>query len=373
MKEFIVTARNGIIRFFYVNLLKRILFLFDPERVHDWFNAIGDFLGRHAFTRGLTKALFDYSNPILEQEVCGARYKNPVGLAAGFDKNGHLVRIIPSVGFGFIEVGSITGEPCAGNPKPRLWRLVKSKSLAVYYGLKNDGCEKIAERLRNIRRTIPLGVSIAKTNDPKLTSVDGIVKDYAKSFRKLADIGDYITLNLSCPNLCGGGGLINAELAEKVLIGIRKFRTEKPVFMKISPDIDKKDVDEMIEVALKYNIAGFVCTNVTKNRNNPKILDKNVPSVGGLSGKVVEGLSNKMLGYVYKKSKGKLTLIGCGGIFTAEDAYKKIKLGASLVQMITGMIYNGPQSISEINKGLARLLKRDGFANISEAIGVDAR
>lgn len=373
MKGLIVTIRNGIIRFFYVNLLKRILFLFDPERVHDWFNSIGDFLGRHAFTRWFTYVLFGYSNPILEQRRCGIDFKNPVGLAAGFDKNGHLVEIIPSVGFGFIEVGSITGEPCAGNPKPRLWRLVRSKSLAVYYGLKNDGCAKIAERLKTARRTIPLGVSIAKTNDPKLTSVDGIVKDYVKSFRKLADIGDYITLNLSCPNVCSGSGLINAKLAEKVLIGIRKFRTEKPVFMKISPDIDKKEVDELIETAFKHKIDGFVCTNLTKNRSNPKIIDKNVPAVGGLSGKVVEGLSNKMLEYAYKRSKGKLTLIGCGGIFTAEDAYKKIRLGASLVQVITGMIYNGPQSISEINQGVVRLLKRDGFRNVSEAVGVDAR
>ena len=373
MKEIVVRVRNGIIRFFYVNLLKRILFLFDPERAHEWFNAVGAFLGRHASTRWLTKILFGYSNQVLEQEVCGIDFKNPIGLAAGFDKEGRLVEIIPSVGFGFTEVGSVTAEPYAGNPKPRLWRLVKSKSLAVYYGLKNDGCEKIAERLRKLRRTIPLGVSIAKTNDSRITSDDGIVKDYVKSFRKLVGIGDYITLNLSCPNVCSGSGLIDAGLAESVLTDIQKIRTDKPIFLKISPDIDRKEADRLIDIAFKYKIAGFICTNLTKNRNNPRIIDKNVPSVGGLSGKVVEDLSNKMLEYVYKKSKGKLTLIGCGGVFTAEDAYKKIRLGASLVQLITGMIYNGPQIVSEINLGLARLLKRDGFSNVSEAIGADAK
>ncbi|KKU48656.1 MAG: Dihydroorotate dehydrogenase 2 [Parcubacteria group bacterium GW2011_GWA2_46_9] len=345
----------------------------DPEDVHDRMIGVGKFLGRYAITRRTTAFLFSYSHPMLEQNILGINFFNPISLAAGFDKNAELIDILPSVGFGFMEVGSITGEPCAGNPKPRLWRLVKSKALVVYYGLKNDGAEAIAARLKNKKTTIPLGISIAKTNSEKTIETEAGISDYVKAYEKFINIGDYCTINISCPNAYGGQPFTNAESLEKLLNRIDTILASKPIFLKISPDLNHDEIDGIIEVAGRHKISGFICTNLTKNRNNEKIKDAAVPEKGGMSGKVVEELANELISYIYKKTNGQFVIIGCGGVFSAKDAYKKIRAGASLVQLITGMIYEGPQVISEINQGLISLLARDGFSNISEAVGADNR
>ncbi|PIN78944.1 dihydroorotate dehydrogenase (quinone), partial [Candidatus Woesearchaeota archaeon CG10_big_fil_rev_8_21_14_0_10_34_8] len=184
---------------------------------------------------------------------------------------------------------------------------------------------------------------------------------------------DYETINISCPNAFGGEDFTDPNSLHKLLLQIDKTKNSKPVFLKISPDLKNKEIDEIIKVADKHKIAGFICTNLTKSRDNKKILDENVPEKGGISGKVVEDLANEMISYVYKKTQGKYIIIGCGGISSAEDAYKKIKSGASLVQLITGAIFEGPQLMSEINQGLVRLIEEDGYNNISDAIGVDVK
>jgi dihydroorotate dehydrogenase len=277
------------------------------------------------------------------------------------------------MGFGFAEVGSITGEPCEGNSKPRLWRLEKSKGLVVYYGLKNEGCERIARRLKNKTFQISIGTSIAKTNSKKTIGFEEGIADYLKSYKKFADIGAYFAINISCPNAFGGKDFENAKRLDKLLAKIDDIPTRKPVLLKISPGPKREEIDQIIEVSRRHKVAGFICTNVTENRGNKKIIDKSVPEKGGISGKPLEDLANDLISYVYRKTRGEFIIIGCGGVFSAEDAYKKIKLGASLVQIFTGMIYEGPQVISEINQGLVNLLKKDGFTNISQAVGVENR
>ena len=369
MKEAITRTRNNIARFLYQLLLKHIFLNFDPETVHDRMVGLGSILGTNPVTRTLTSLMFSYSNKKLEQDILGIKFKNPMGLAAGFDKNGELTDILPSVGFGFMEIGSITGEPCEGNPKPRLWRLKKSKSLLVWYGLKNSGAEVLAKKLKSKRFSIPLGTNIAKTNSKNTVKTEKGIADYVKAFEKFKNIGSYFTVNISCPNTFGGQPFTNSKSLDMLLTKIDKITTKKPIFLKFSPDLSKSEIDSLVKVCQNHRVHGFVCTNLTKNRNNKKILEK-VPSTdGGMSGKVVEGLSNQLISYLYKKTKGKYVIIGLGGVFNAHDAYKKIKLGASLVQLITGMIFEGPQVISEINQGLVKLLKDDGYSNISEAIG----
>jgi dihydroorotate dehydrogenase len=369
MKEKIIEIRNRISHFLYKKIAVKIFFMIDPEKVHDTMLLFGRILGSNPLTRGMTSLFFNYSNKKLEQNILGIEFPNPIGLGAGFDKDAQITSILPDVGFGFAEVGSITGEPCEGNPRPRLWRLKKSRSIVIYYGLKNDGCEKISARLANKRFRIPIGISVAKTNCKETVDVDAGIKDYVKAYKSFADIGSYTTINISCPNAFGGEPFTDPAKLEKLLKETDRIKTKKPVFLKISPDLDKKEIDKIIEVSSKHRVDGFICSNLTKKRDSPKIIDEKVPDKGGISGKVLDELADELIYYVYKKTKGKKIIIASGGVFDAEDAYRKIKLGASLVQVITGMIFEGPQTISQINQGLVKLLEKDGFKNISEAVG----
>lgn len=373
MKEQFVYLRNRLNRLFYKEVLRRIFFLIEPETIHNRVLSLGVFLGSNLFTRRLTAFIFYYSNQKLEQNILGIKFPNPVGLAAGFDKDAKLTDILPAVGFGFAEVGSITGEPCKGNPRPRLWRLKKSQALVVDYGLNNDGCEKVAKRLEQKNFEIPIGTNIAKTNSKKTVATTAGINDYLKAFRQFTEIGSYFTINISCPNAYGGQPFTDAVRLNALLTRLDEISTKKPVFLKLSPDLAKTEVDRIIKTAQQHRVAGFICSNLTKRRHNSKIFEKTVPKTGGISGKVVEDLANDLIAYIYDKTNKKFIIIGCGGVFSAEDAYKKIKLGASLVQLITGVIYEGPQLISEINQGLVRFLRRNGLKNISEAVGLESR
>ena len=372
--------RNKAIHGVYKYALKPIFFQQDPEVVHDRMTRVGAVLGKYSFGRAITRGLFNYESEMLAQNIFGIDFKNPIGLSAGFDKNAELTDILPSVGFGFAEIGSITGEKCEGNPKPRLWRLPKSESLVVWYGLKNDGCEAIAQKLKNKQFKIPIGVSVAMTNCIDNLVLDNGAKDFAKAFEVMEPIGDYITVNISCPNAEGGQSFVDPLKLDYLFTILDKIPTKKPIFVKIPPDLSRTEIDAILDVIHRHRIDGIVSTNLTKKRDNPKIkakiMDENLPKVGGISGKVVKEMSDETLAYLFNKESEikegkKLVLIASGGVFTAEDAYIKIRLGASLVQMITGMIFEGPQVISEINRGLVDLLKKDGFTNISQAIGVD--
>jgi dihydroorotate dehydrogenase len=371
MKESLISARNNILKFHYKSLVKPVFFKIPPETVHDRMINLGKKLGNNAITRSLTSNLFNYKNPKLEQKILGIHFKNPIGLSAGFDKDAQLTDILPSVGFGFEEIGSITGEQCHGNPKPRLWRLINSKSLVVYYGLKNQGCKKIAKRIKNKFFKIPILTSIAKTNSKSTVSTKDGINDYFKAYKEFTDIGDISVINISCPNTFGGEPFHDSKKLGQLLKKLSEVNSTKPIFIKISPELSETELDKIIQVSRKYKVAGFICTNLSKNRQNLKLKDNITHTKGGISGKPIEHQSNKIISYIYKKTKGEFIIIGVGGVDSAESAYKKICLGASLIQLITGMIYEGPQLISEINQGLVKLLEKDNLKNISEAIGKD--
>jgi dihydroorotate dehydrogenase len=370
MKYALISFRNTVIETLYKSILKPIFFIGDPEMVHDGMVKFGSILGSNILTQKALQGFFGFSNPILKQDILGIHFNNPIGLAAGFDKNADLISTLPYVGFGFMEVGSITGKACVGNPKPRLWRLKKSKGLVVYYGLKNDGCEVLSKKIASIPHNIPVGISVAMTNCKDNLNTRNAVGDYAKAFRLLANIGAYTTVNISCPNTEGGQPFMAPHKIDYLFDILDQIPTSKPIFVKMSPDYGFEYVDEVLDVLKKHRVHGIIATNLTKNRDNSKIIDE-IPNVGGVSGKPVQDLSDKLVEHIYKREGNKFVIVGCGGVFNAEDAYKKIRKGASLIQMITGMIFEGPQVISQINKDLSMFLERDGFKSIKDAVGVD--
>jgi len=317
--------------------------------------------------------------------VMGITFKNPIGLAAGFDKNCQLMRVIPCIGFGFEEVGSITAEPYAGNPKPRLVRLPKDQSIIVYYGLKNEGARVLSHRLLDGKKAkkfpIPIGVSVAKTNKD-FSSMEAKIWDWVAGIHLLKACGDYMTINVSCPNTFDPLNFNEPRLLDRLLKrAAKEIDFEKPVFLKLSADVPPSQIDGIVSVCDKYSrksgmplISGFILTNLVKDRGSVLLKSEKseyAPYKGGLSGKPVAEKALALTRYAYENYGDKYIIISCGGIFTAEDAYERIRNGATLLQLITGMIYGGPAVIKRINRGIVRLLERDGYAYVAEAVGSD--
>lgn len=357
---------------FYKHIVRPVIFHLDPDLVHERTIRTGYLLGRTAITRKALELLFDFKHPSLGTEVFGIHFNNPVGIAGGFDKDCRLIQTLPFVGFGFTEVGSITAKPYAGNSRPWNVRLVEEKSILVNYGLKNAGVDILSKRISKEKRSVPLVINIAKTNDPGIKGDDS-VEDYNTSFVKLQPLADIVNLNVSCPN-SGDGQLFceSPELLEKLLRRIGKNKITKPVVLKLKPDLDDKMLDKILAVIRKYPfVKGFIISNLTRNRSLLKVINpqkiQDLP--GGLSGKPVQRLSTEMIRKVYKKTKGKYIIIGVGGIFNAADAYEKICAGASLVEIATGLIYGGPATVKRINQGLVDLIKKDGLENVAQAVG----
>ncbi|MEI6731161.1 MAG: quinone-dependent dihydroorotate dehydrogenase [archaeon] len=345
----------------YRYLWKPIFFAFDPELMHMFFIDVGRILGRFRISRLATRMMFDYENPLLEQNILGMRFRNPIGLSAGFDKNASMMNILEDVGFGFIELGSITANHSSGNIGIRLRRLPEKKSLWVNMGLNNEGAEKIRERVKNQKVGIPVALSIAKTNCLETVDLQNGIKDYSFSLNVLKNSGSFFVINISCPNSYGGRDFAKPERYGKLIREIKKMRIKKPIFVKLSPDMILSDVDKIILMSRKAGVSGFICTNLTK---------KDIGfAKGGLSGKIVEKKADRLLNYVYRKTKGEFVLVGVGGVFSAEDAYRKIKLGANLVSLFTGMIYEGPGLIGQINREILALMKRDGYSRFDEIRG----
>lgn len=360
--------------YFYVTFFKPIAFRFDPELVHDKMSQFGHFLGRFKLGRWITKLLFSSTqNEILKQEIQGVVFKNPVGLSAGFDKNAKLMNILPYIDFGFEEIGSVTMYPYAGNPKPRLYRLKKSKALVVYYGLMNDGVKTIGKRIKKALKTdMVLGVSIAKTNSDKTAKEEDGIMDYYHCLKYLVNhnIGQYYTINISCPNTFGGEPFTTVDKLDRLLKKLSEVKTDKPIFIKMPINLDLKDYDGLLQICVKYIITGVIIGNLTKIKD-PNLIKDEIPEhiKGGISGLPTQKLSDNLISYTFKNYGDKLKIMGVGGIFSADDAYEKIKRGASLLQLITGMIFEGPSLIKTINNELTAMLKNDGYKSISEAVG----
>ncbi len=364
----------------YTKAVKPLLFKQQPDTVHERLLQIGSRLQRLWVVRNLVHGVWAYENSaILGQEVLGISFRNPIGLSAGFDKNFELLPMLKSIGFGFMEGGSLTHEPCAGNPKPWFYRLPKTKSLVVYAGLANQGVTKIIERIKDYKPStftdFPLNLSVAKTNSKAAANEAEAIADYVGSLAQIkeAAVGSMITLNISCPNTFGGEPFTTPEMLERLLQKVDGVHMPQPIFIKMPADLDWPGFDKLLSVAAKHQIAGITISNLTKDRGQAKLMDQLPVTVkGGLSGKPTWELSNNLIRQTYKKYHARFVIIGVGGVFSAEDAYTKIKLGATLVELITGLIFEGPQLIGQINQALAALLERDGYQTIHDAIGVDS-
>lgn len=370
----------------YTKIVRPIFFQMNPEFVHDITVFTGNLLGSNPITRNILRIFFGYNNPKLTQKINNITFPNPVGLAAGFDKSCKLMKVLPNCGFGFEEAGSITAEPYKGNPKPRATRLKADKGIIVYYGLKNKGAIKLRKKFLKNRHQkkfdIPIGISIAKTNKKHETLGDKI-EDWVQGIELMKQCGDYLTINVSCPNTFDPQNFCDPNLLEILLDNLSRsvtFKKNKPIFLKLTADLEPSDLNRIIKICdanTRKNgeplITGFILTNLVKDRSlikikSPKKLLKNP---GGISGPLVKPRAMKLVKYLYKKAGDRYKIIACGGIFSAKDAYEYIKNGASLVQLITGMIYQGPGLIKRINKGLVKLLEKDGYKNISEAVGTN--
>lgn len=324
------------------------------------------------------RASWAYQQPArLSQSLLGLTFPNPVGLSAGFDKNFELARLIKAVGFGYMEGGSLTYEICAGNPRPWFYRLPKSQSLVVNAGLANQGVKRIADRIKrypaDLFHDFPLNISIAKTNSPQAVTDRAAVADYIGSMKHLQakQLGQMYTLNISCPNTYGGQPFTTPERLELLLAAVDELGLQVPVFIKMPSHLDWPDFQKLTDVAARHAVAGLTIANLAY-RDQVKLKDPLPDSVKGkLSGKPTWARSNDLIRNTRLKYGERFVIIGVGGIFSAEDAYTKIRLGANLVELITGLIFEGPQLIGQINHGLVRLLERDGFENISEATGAD--
>jgi len=365
-----------ICRFLYKTLVKPLFFLFDPEHIHDGMTAFGSVLGRYSLTASLTRKFFSFGHPSLIQELHGITFQNPVGLSEGFDKDAHLVEILDDVGFGFTQVGSVTQHAYEGNPKPRLVRLPRSKSILVNYGLKSDGAQAVLNRLQKKRVSIPISISIAKTNSKENASDEEAIKDYVQTFEQFVSrgIGDLFTINISCPNTYGGEPFTTVERLDSLLGAVKMVKTEKPIFVKMPINLPWETFKLLLEVIVKHGLTGVIIGNLNKDRASVALADPlSDDAKGNLSGLPTQALSNELIAKTYQEYGDALTIIGVGGIFSAEDAYEKIQRGASLVQLITGMIFEGPQLIGAINKGLVQLVERDGYQSVSEAVGAHYR
>lgn len=294
--------------------------------------------------------------PRLASEVWGLRFANPLGLAAGFDKNGEVVAPLLSLGFGFVEAGTVTPRAQKGNAKPRLWRVPAERALHNRLGLNNDGAAAVARRLRSLRRGGVVGINLGANAD----SADAVA-DYIKGMREMRGLADYVTLNISCPNVGEGRALQESERLRGLLERIAPARESGvPLLLKLAPDLSEAQEEAIGEVALGGGVDGLIVSNTMPGRR------------GGVSGRPLFAPSTRALRRMHVRTGGRVPLIGVGGVFTAEEAYEKIRAGASLVQIYTALVYEGPAVVSRILSGLDALLQRDGFASVGEAVGRDA-
>jgi dihydroorotate dehydrogenase len=339
------------------SLIKPILFLFDPEKVHYIVTRNLKRFNRFPGGAALSRALWDLKDKRLEKEVFGLQFKNPVGLAAGFDKNGEIISEMANLGFGFIEVGTVTPLPQPGNPKPRMFRSPADKAIINRMGFNNLGVDVVAERIAAYRRNaspaqkgLIIGGNIGKN---KNTPNEDAVSDYIKCFDRLFDVVDYFVVNVSSPNTPGLRALQEKEPLMQLLNTLQQRNSKngisKPILLKIAPDLTNEQLNDIVEIVQQTNIAGVIATNTTIDKESLSN-DKLKEEAGGLSGAPLTKRSTEVIRYLSDRSNRSFPIIGVGGIHSAEDALEKIEAGASLVQLYTGFIYEGPGLIKRINK-----------------------
>jgi dihydroorotate dehydrogenase len=358
----------------YRSLVRPILFRLPPETVHE--------LALHSLPFLKSFIARPFESPMLNTNLFNLRFQNPVGLAAGFDKDGVALESLAALGFGSIEAGTVTYHPQPGNPKPRMFRLAKDQALINRAGFNNRGAAAFVKRVEHRQPDCVLGISIGKS---KITPLEEATADYLASFELVYKLADYIAINVSSPNTPQLRELQQSEQLTSLLVALqtRNLELQKrhgrltpvPLLVKISPDLERRDLETIVDVIERLQIDGIIATNTTINRDNLRTDQSRVEAcgAGGLSGKPLTTKATQMIAELYQLTGGRIPLIGVGGIFTAEDAWEKICAGASLVQVYTGFIYKGPNIVRQINEGLVEILRREGFAKIDEAVGSRAK
>ena len=345
------------------SILRPYIFSLDPEAAHDL--AI-----KSLKLNFLPRSFFDVEGEeLLETNLFYKKLKNPVGLAAGFDKSAEVYNSLFKLGFGFIEVGTVTPKSQLGNPKPRIFRLEKDQALINRLGFNNQGSDIVAERVSENKPKGILGINIGPNKETKNKS-----EDFYLCLLKLHHYADYITINISSPNTEGLRNFHEENSMKKLLEGLNKLKKDKkinkPLVVKLSPDIKDEDISSIVEIINKYNIDGIIISNTTdKNRDN--LLDIGKNEVGGLSGQPIKNISTNLIKKFYKETKKKIKIIGVGGVDSGNSAFEKITAGADVIQLYTSMVYKGPGVVKEIKKELISILKSEKIKNISEAVGIN--
>ena len=362
-------------------IIKPILFLMSPDKVHSRMIKLTSFFGRFSFARWFVRIIFiKRRDERLVQKYHGVEFGSPVGLAAGFDKNGEIVPMMSVLGFGFEAVGSVTAKKCDGNSRPWFYRLQKTQSIVVNAGLANEGSDVIIKRIHQYTQKsigqFPVVLSVAKTNNDKVIDTKTGIADYVTTIKRAKNESHIkmIEINISCPNTYGGEPFTTPERLDQLLTAVDAIGVIQPIYVKMPVDLSWNAFRALLDVIVRHRVVGVTIANLAKDRTKidlKDILPDNV--AGNLSGKPTFQQSNELIRRTYLKYGDELTIIGVGGIFNVDDAYTKIRLGASLVEIITGVIFDGPQLAAEINDGLSRLLERDGYTHISQAIGVDSQ
>jgi dihydroorotate dehydrogenase len=335
----------------YKLLIRPILFLFDAEKVHHFTFLVLKFVFKIPFVKFLIQKIFIVKNNKPSKQLFGLTFKNPVGLAAGFDKNALLIDELACFGFGFIEIGTVTPKPQIGNPKKRLFRLKKDKAIINRMGFNNDGVDVVVKRLKNVKSDVIIGGNIGKN---KITSNKNAVDDYVICFKKLFNHVHYFVVNVSSPNTPNLRALQDKKPLSKILNTLQKLNNQKenqkPILLKIAPDLTLEQLDDIIEIVKETKIAGIIATNTTIKRKD--LISKNKTENGGLSGKPLKNKATEVISYLAKNSGNTFAIIGVGGIFSKNDAQEKLKNGAELIQLFSGFIYEGPKLVKRICKGI---------------------
>ena len=339
----------------YKIILRPLFFLFDPEKIHHFTFSLIKLTSKIPGCTWLFRSLYVIEDKRLERNLFGLKFKNPVGLAAGFDKNAVLYNELANFGFGFIEIGTVTPKAQEGNPKKRLFRLKADQGIINRMGFNNEGLEAAIQQLKKNKGKLIIGGNIGKNTN---TKPEDYTKDYLECFNALHPYVDYFVLNVSCPNVGSHAKLTDKAYLEELIGAVQKanktFEKQKPILLKIAPDLNTIQLDEIIELVSSTNLDGVIASNTSTNRTGLKMSDQQLEAIGngGLSGQPIKNKSTEVIRYLAEKSNKTFPIIGVGGIHSAGDALEKINAGADLVQVYTGFIYEGPGLIKAINKAI---------------------
>ncbi len=353
-------------------LVRPLLFRWGSETAHERVLGLMERLDRHPRLRRFLHNRYTVDDPRLETEVFGVSFPNPVGVAAGFDKDARLPRVLPCLGFGSVEVGTVTPEPQEGNPRPRMWRFPDEEAIVNALGFPNEGAEAVSTRIaQEGRPSVPLGVNMGKNKD---TPLEEAPSDYVKILERFHPLVDYVVVNVSSPNTPGLRDLQGREHLESILEAVQQANrrvaddqdiAQRPLLLKVSPDLTDHALDDVVEVTREHGVDGLIATNTTTDREGVD----DAPTVGGLSGAPLRDRATRVVEHLYRATRGDVPIVGVGGVATAEDAIEKIEHGASLVQVYTGFVYGGPATASRINRGISRELAARELDRLDELVG----